>query len=149
MVAPQTIMTTEISSSTKNTLPLNSDPSLLKALLGAQSALEKKAEAVRILNVSSISGFTDYFVICNGTSDRQVQAIADSISYTFKKQGHPVYSTEGYSEGRWILLDFGDVVVHIFLDALREYYHIEDLWSEAESIAIPAEFYGSGAAQLN
>lgn len=113
-----------------------------KALQCAKAVLDKKAENVRVLDLSEISGFTDYFVICSGTSDRQVQSIADSIGFFAKSNRAEVYSTEGYSEGRWVLIDLGDVIVHIFLDALREYYDLETLWSDAERVKIPAEYYG-------
>src|SRR4051794_31498524 len=94
------------------------DDSCKQALSCARAAINKKAENVKILDLSNISGFTDYFVICSGTSDRQVQAIADSIQDALKDAGRKALSVEGYGEGRWALLDFGDIVVHIFLDAL-------------------------------
>jgi ribosome-associated protein len=115
----------------------------------AQAAIDKKAENVKILNLTNISGFTDYFVICSGMSDRQVQAIADSVKKTMSTQKCELISTEGYSDGRWVLMDFGDVVVHIFLDVLREYYDLENLWADAPRVKIPAEFFGPGASLLN
>ena len=120
-----------------------------KALACAKGAIDKKAEMVRLLDLSDISGFTDYFLICSGTSDRQVQAIADSVQSTLKAFGERLISCEGYSDGRWVLMDFGDVVVHVFLDALREYYDLESLWSDAPRVQIPAEFYGPAASHLN
>ncbi len=123
------------------------EPILGRALLCAKAAIDKKAERLKILDLTELSSFTDYFIICSGTSDRQVQAIADSISLSMDELGCELLSTEGYSEGRWVLLDFGDLVVHVFLDALREYYDLESLWAEAPRLKIPAEFYGSGAAQ--
>ncbi len=125
------------------------DPTLGRALLCAKAAIDKKAERLKLLDLTELSGFTDYFVICSGTSDRQVQAIADSVTLSMEEVGLELRSTEGHGEGRWILLDFGDVVVHVFLDALREYYDLESLWAEAPRLKIPSEFYGSGAAQLN
>src|SRR3712207_4057751 len=97
------------------------DPSLQKALNCARAAIDKKAENVKVLDLTDISGFTDYFLICSGMSDRQVQAIADSVEGAMTKAGTELVSIEGYGEGRWVLMDFGDVVIHIFLDALREY----------------------------
>ena len=134
-------MTNESTTTKTQSLEETADPTRDRALLCARAALDKKAENVKILDVSMVSGFTDFFVICSGTSDRQVQAIADSVSFQLKKAGRPPYSIEGYGEGRWVLMDFGDFVVHVFLDALRDYYHLEDLWSDAESVKIPAEFY--------
>src|SRR4051812_26169861 len=118
------------------------DRSCEKALACARAAIDKKAEHVKVLNLSGLSGFTDYFVICSGMSDRQVQAIADSIEFQVESSGSEILSSEGYAEGRWVLMDCGDVVVHIFLDALREYYDLEALWADAPRVKIPSEFYG-------
>lgn len=120
-----------------------------KALLCAQAAIDKKAENLRILDVSELSGFTDYFLIASGMSDRQVQAIADAVSNVMEVNGYELLSAEGFQDGRWVLMDFGDVVVHLFLDALREYYDLENLWKDAPRVKIPSEFYGPGASRLN
>jgi ribosome-associated protein len=125
------------------------DPTLQRALLCAKAAIDKKAERLKILDLTELSGFTDYFIICSGTSDRQVQAIATSIESAMSELGLEPLSSEGHSEGRWVLLDFGDFVVHVFLDALREYYDLESLWAEAPRLKVPAEFYGSSASPLN
>ncbi len=120
------------------------DDSSEQALACARAAIDKKAENVKILDLTEISGFTDYFVIASGTSDRQVQAIADSVQTALKAAGRKTLSVEGYGEGRWVLLDFGDIVVHVFLDALRDYYDLETLWEDAPRIQIPPEFYLHG-----
>ena len=120
-----------------------------KALNCARAAIDKKAEHLKVLDLTELSGFTDYFVICSGMSDRQVQAISDSVEAAMSAEGHELLSTEGYAEGRWVLLDFGDVVVHVFLDALREYYDLENLWADAPRVKIPSEFYGPAASRLN
>ena len=125
------------------------DSSLSKALLSARAVIDKKAEQVKILDLREISGFTEYFVICSGTSDRQVQAISDSVEQMLESNGYELYSSEGHADGRWVLMDFGDIVVHVFLDALREYYDLESLWADAPRVQIPSEFYGSGASLLN
>jgi ribosome-associated protein len=125
------------------------DASKAKALECARAAIDKKAENLKVLDISELSGFTDYFVICSGTSDRQVQAIADSIDTTLSKAGHELLSIEGLSEGRWVLMDYGDVVVHIFLDALRDYYDLDALWADAPKVKIPSEFYGAAASRVN
>jgi len=122
---------------------------LKKALLCAQAAIDKKAENVKLLDLTQISGFTDYFLICSGMSDRQVQAIADSVGNVLEVNGFKILSAEGFNEGRWVLMDFGDVVVHVFLDALREYYDLENLWKDAPKVKIPSEYYGVGASRLN
>ncbi|MBC7397212.1 MAG: ribosome silencing factor [Bdellovibrionales bacterium] len=115
--------------------------SLAKAFLSVQAAANKKADTIKILDLKALSSFTDYFVICSGSSDRQVQAIADSIAIELKEDGYAPISVEGYREGRWVIVDFGDIVVHVFLDALREYYDIEHLWFEAKKVPIPQELY--------
>jgi ribosome-associated protein len=120
-----------------------------KPLKCARAAIDKKAENIKVLNLTGISSFTDYFVICSGTSDRQVQAIADSVKSTLKKEGSELVSIEGYGEGRWILMDFGDVVVHIFQDALREYYDLEALWMDAPKVQIPTEYYLTPQSQFS
>jgi len=122
---------------------------LAKALLCARAAIDKKAENVKILDLSELSGFTDYFLICSGTSDRQVQAIGESISRALDVEGYQILSAEGLQDGRWVLIDFGDVVVHVFLDALRDYYDLENLWKDAPKVRIPSEYYGQGASPLD
>lgn len=127
----------------------STDPSCHKALACARAAIDKKAENVKVLDLTDLSGFTDYFTICSGTSDRQVQAIADAMEFTMSSQGFELLSVEGYADGRWVLMDFGDVVAHIFLDALREYYDLENLWSDAPRVKIPSEYYGPAASRIN
>ena len=125
------------------------DFSYRRALITARAAIDKKAENVKVLDLKGLSGFTDYFVICSGTSSRQVQAIANSAECAMEAQGQGTIATEGYREGRWIVLDFGNIVVHVFLDALRDYYDLEKLWATAHRVKIPPEFYGSAASPLN
>jgi ribosome-associated protein len=124
------------------------DTAYLKVLASAQAAIDKKAENVKILDLRGLSAFTDYFVICSGMSDRQVKAIADSVDYALESGGYSRISVEGYADGRWVLLDFGDIVVHVFLDALRDYYDLETLWADAPRIKVPTEFYTS-ASRIN
>ena len=125
------------------------DANINKALICARVAIDKKAENLKVLDLSDLSGFTDYFVICSGMSDRQVQAIADSVVSEMEQSGYELLSIEGISDGRWVLMDFGDVVVHVFLDALREYYDLENLWADAPRVKIPSDYYGAGASRLN
>ena len=115
--------------------------SLAKAFLSVQSAANKKAENVKILDLKDLSSFTEYFMICSGMSDRQVQAIADSIVIELRESGFTPISVEGYREGRWIIIDYGDVVMHVFLDALREFYNLEQLWTHAKRVPIPQELF--------
>ena len=120
-----------------------------KALHCARAAIDKKAENVKVLNLTDISGFTDFFVICSGTSSRQVQTIGESVGHVMETGGYELVSSEGYGDGRWVLMDFGDVIVHVFLDALREYYDLESLWADAPRVKVPSEFYGPAASRLN
>lgn len=115
--------------------------SLAKAFLTVQAASNKKAETIKILDLRNLSSFTDYFVVCSGQSDRQVQAIADSVCIELKEDGFTPISIEGYKDGRWIVVDYGDVVIHVFHDALRDYYDIEQLWYDAKRVPIPQELY--------
>ncbi|MBI4495836.1 MAG: ribosome silencing factor [Deltaproteobacteria bacterium] len=108
-----------------------------KTILCAQAALDHKAIDLAILEVKNLSSFTDYFIICSGNSDRQVQAIASHIEEKLGRQGlHPL-GVEGKREGRWILLDYGDVVIHIFYDPIRQVYDLERLWSDAPRLELP------------
>ncbi|MFQ5893507.1 MAG: ribosome silencing factor [Nitrospinota bacterium] len=100
---------------------------------------EKKAEGVLALDLRGISSVTDYFLFCHGTSDRQVQAIADHLVAMMKKKGLKALGVEGYPEARWILLDFGDLVIHVFYEETRLFYDLERLWSHAPQIYPPHE----------
>jgi ribosome-associated protein len=105
-----------------------------KSIFCAQAALEKKAFDITILELKKASSLTDYFLICSGRSDRQVQAIAQSIEKKMGEQGIRPLGEEGMREGRWVLMDYDDVVIHIFYDQLRRYYDLEGLWIEAPRI---------------
>ncbi len=89
--------------------------------------------------MAGITSFTDFFVICSGASSRQNQAIADEVGLELKKHGEIASSVEGYDQGEWILLDYGDFLVHIFTAKAREYYSLERLWRDAKVIPVPAE----------
>ena len=108
-----------------------------KALLCARALLDRKVIDLVILEVTNLSSFADYFLICSGNSDRQVQAIASHIEEKMSKQGIYPLGVEGKREGRWILLDYGDVIVHVFYQPAREFYDLERLWSEAPRVELP------------
>ena len=110
-----------------------------RAMECAALALEKKAFDVRILDIRGISTIADYLVIATGTSDRQVMAIADSVRSGLKKYGKAI-DIEGAKEGKWIVIDYGDVLVHVFVDELRHYYNLDELWSMAPQVEIPLEY---------
>lgn len=97
----------------------------------ARAAEEKKAAEIAVLEVGALTPVADYFVICSGQSRLQVQAIADAILEAMEREQQPLFHMEGYDRGRWVLLDFGDVVAHVFLAEERAYYDLERLWREA------------------
>jgi ribosome-associated protein len=101
------------------------------ARLAARAAASKQGEAIVILDVRDLITITDYFVIASGSSDRQVDTIADEVGRELKKQGTRPVRTEGDPAKRWILLDFVDFVVHVFHRDEREYYRLENLWRDA------------------
>lgn len=107
-----------------------------KQIAKAASAL--KAEEVVVFDLRALAGFTDFFVICSGNSDRQVQAIADAIEEAMERQQARLVGKEGYEHAQWVLLDYGDVVAHIFYPAARAFYQIERLWADAPRIAMDA-----------
>lgn len=113
---------------------MNPSSSKEMALLCAQAALDHKAIDLAILEVKKLSSFADYFVICSGSSDRQVQAIASHIEEKLGKQGLRPLGIEGKREGSWTLLDYGDVIIHIFYNPIREFYDLERLWSDAPKV---------------
>lgn len=107
-----------------------------RVLLCVNASLKKKAKDLVILNVKELSSFADYFIICSGTSDRQVQAIASFIQEYLKEFGILPLGVEGERLGKWILLDYDDVIIHIFHEPVRLFYDIERLWSEAPRMDI-------------
>ncbi|MFA4915620.1 MAG: ribosome silencing factor [Syntrophales bacterium] len=107
-----------------------------RVILCINALLEKKARDVIILNVKGLSNFTDYFVICSGTSDRQVRALASSIQENLKKSGIVPLGVEGGNSGVWVLMDYDDLIVHIFYEPVREFYDLERLWSDATQMKI-------------
>jgi ribosome-associated protein len=100
---------------------------------------ERKAEDILVLDLRDISSVTDYFFVCHGTSDRHVKAIADHVLEMMKKSGYQSLGVEGYPEARWILVDFGDLVIHIFYEETRRFYELERLWGHATQIYPPQE----------
>ncbi|MBI5576581.1 MAG: ribosome silencing factor [Deltaproteobacteria bacterium] len=105
----------------------------------ARLAREKKAADIRALDVREWASFTDYFLLCSGTSDRQVAAVAHHIEESLKKEGVRPLGLEGIREGRWALLDYGDFVVHVFLSSVRDFYNFDRLWGSAPEIPLPEE----------
>jgi len=106
------------------------------AVAAAKLAAERHCSNIVVLDLKGKSQATDYFVIATGTSDRQMRTVADETSDLAKKRGFVRFGLAGYEQGRWILLDFIDVVVHIFDGEYREYYDLELLWGDAKRIKI-------------
>jgi ribosome-associated protein len=109
-------------------LPAKKDKTRERLLLCINATLQKKAKDVVVLNLKKISAFTDYMIICTGTSERQVQAISAGIREFLKKAKIIPLGVEGEANGQWILHDYDDVVISVFLESLRTFYDIENLW---------------------
>lgn len=106
------------------------------------AASEKKALEPVVLDLREIASFTDYFVITSGTNARQVQAIADEVVEQLKKQGTRAARMEGYKSGEWVLVDYGDFIVHVFDSKARQFYDLERLWRDAARVALPEGITG-------
>jgi ribosome-associated protein len=106
------------------------------ALAAAKLATERHCTDIVVMDLTGVSPATNYFVIATGTSDRQMRAVADEICEEAKKQEVQRFGRAGYEQARWILLDFVDVVIHIFDAEYRDYYDLELLWGDAERLTI-------------
>jgi ribosome-associated protein len=105
----------------------------------ASICLEHKAVDVVILDLAGATDMTDFFVIASGTSDTHVRSTAEHVIETLKREGQTVHHDEGVQQGRWVLLDFVDVVVHLFHPTLRKYYQLERLWGEAAPVPVVSQ----------
>lgn len=101
-----------------------------------KAADDKRADDIVVLNMQGVSLLADYFLICHASSDRQVQAIAKELSEQATIAGYPVKRLEGFDEARWVLVDMGDVVAHVFHKDERSYYNLERLWGDAPMIEV-------------
>ena len=119
-----------------------------RVLTALHAAGEKKALEPVVLDLREIASFTDYFVIVSGANERQVQAISDEVYETLKKSGHAAARMEGYKTAEWILLDYGDFVVHVFEQKARKFYDLERLWRESKRVELPPEFSADSASSL-
>ena len=111
-----------------------------KVLLLTRFALEKKARDLAVLEVRELTSIADYFIICSGSSDRQVQSIAQGIEENLSEAGHSPLSVEGANRGHWVLMDFSDVIVHIFYEPVREFYDLDGLWGHAPRVELPEPY---------
>ncbi len=108
-------------------------------LVAVRAAESKKATDIKVLDLTGITSFADFFVICTGANQRQIQAISDEVNIQLKQQsGELPISVEGYNQAEWVLADYGDLLVHIFSPRAREYYDLERLWRSAKTVEIPA-----------
>ncbi len=107
------------------------------------AAWEKKALDLTVLDLRDIASFTDFFIIASGTNKRQVQAISDEVVDQLKRHGTRAARVEGYQTGEWILVDYGDFVVHVFDDKARRFYDLERLWRESKRLDVSPEQLGS------
>jgi ribosome-associated protein len=110
------------------------DPFIDDLDIYVHAVLGKKAEALIVLDVRNLTSVADAFIICSGRSNRQVQAIAEHIQKEMKKRRRKPLSVEGLQEGHWILIDYGDVIIHVFFDPVRSFYDLEGLWTDAQRV---------------
>jgi ribosome-associated protein len=108
------------------------------------AAVDKKAEDLKVLEVGELTQFTDYFLICSGQNPRQVQAIADGVERRLREHKLRPAHVEGYQSGQWVLMDYGDFVLHVFLHERRRFYGLERLWGDAPDLT--ADFLGGDSA---
>jgi ribosome-associated protein len=112
------------------------------------AASDKKALDPVVLDLREIASFTDYFVITSGANARQVQAIADAVVEQLKKKGTRALRMEGYNTGEWVLVDYGDFIVHVFDNKARQFYDLERLWRDAVRVQLPADITGGSDSSL-
>ncbi|MCL6636983.1 MAG: ribosome silencing factor [Alicyclobacillus sp.] len=106
------------------------------ALQAANAAADKKARDILVLDIQELTPLADYFVICSANSGTQVEAVAHAVRDKMESLGVPCRGTEGMDEARWVLMDFGDVVVHVFRPEERDFYHLERLWGDAKEVPL-------------
>ena len=108
-----------------------------KMVLAAVEALEnKKAENIQIIDISEISPLADYFIIANGTNRNQVQALADNVEELLGKLGYERRPIEGYENANWILLDYKDIIIHVFDQESRNFYDLERIWRDGKAVTV-------------
>ena len=111
------------------------------------AASDRKAHELVVLDLRAVASFTDYFVIASGTNVRQVQAVADAVVERLREKHRTKPArVEGYNSAEWVLLDYGDFIVHVFEDKARRFFDLERLWRDAARVPLPAELAGGGPA---
>lgn len=106
----------------------------IMAGIAIEALEDKKAEDIRVIDISGVSVLADYFIIATGTNTSQIQAMADEVEEKLGRAGHPMKQIEGYDHANWVLLDFGDIIVHIFDKENRLFYDLERIWRDGKSI---------------
>ena len=109
------------------------------AVAAIRAAVDKKGLDVRALNISRLSDVADFFVIISGTSERHVKGLSDHIKEELAKLGEAPLAKSGYDRGEWVLLDYGDVVVHLFYEPTRQHYRFDELWQRGTAVALPED----------
>jgi len=104
------------------------------ALVAAEVCDEKKAKDIRVLDVRKVTSISDYFIICSTSNERQARAIAEDLRLKMRELGKSEMGVEGLQDGRWVLQDFADIVLHVFHESQREFYDIEGLWADAKQV---------------
>jgi ribosome-associated protein len=122
-------------------------PGWPRALECTRALLDRKAYDLVVLETGDVSSITDYFVICSGRSDTQVQALAEAVEQHLQRQGVRPLAVEGFAHGQWVLVDYGDVVVHIFYAPVRQFYDLERLWIRAPRVELPEPFQSQARSQ--
>ncbi|HEX2163731.1 MAG TPA: ribosome silencing factor [Thermoanaerobaculia bacterium] len=119
---------------TSKAKPVTDADIALRVRRAVHAAEDRKAVDLKVLDLAGVSDFTDYFLIMSGTSDRQVQAIADAVDGSLRAENVRPLHAEGYNSGRWVLLDYGDFIVHVFDEDTRRFYGLERLWADAPEV---------------
>ncbi len=104
------------------------------AKLAIQALEDKKAEDIRVIDISEVSVVADYFIIADGSNRSQIQALADNVEETLGRAGYPMKQVEGYTTANWILMDFNDIIIHIFDKENRLFYNLERIWRDGKDI---------------
>ena len=128
--------------------PANADDFDDRIRLALHAAAEKKAIDLTVLDLRGVATFTDYFVISTGANKRQMQAIVDGTVEQLKRRGSPAARVEGYQAAEWILIDYGDFIVHVFDEKSRKFYDLEYLWREAKRLNVTPELLESETSML-
>jgi len=149
---PRTLQKADSAPEAKAAAGLTAEPrpdhARVRALAAARVAEETRGTDVHVLDLRGLTDVFDYFVLATGASRRQIHAMADEIEQVMKKELHDTRrGVEGYEEGRWIVLDYGDVVVHLFDAEAREYWDLEQLWSGCKSVPLPSAASATGSTR--